>query len=205
MEKLIEKIANSVVDWCYGKNEIVSENQREILVYGYTLFLGSVIKTIVILFLAICTHTLFKTIIIIGSFGLLRNYAGGIHCKTELGCTFCMIGVWAIGLLVSFVNIPVVVSAIMAVIIVLTIILYAPRSTKNNPLRNKKVWKQKRVCSICIMALFILASAITGIVFKKQEVMNMILTSMFIEVFSILLLVEKEGEEHEEEFKRENC
>lgn len=205
MANLIEKCASGIVKWCFHDEKRVSSEQKEILVYGYTLFLENVYKTIILLIIALITKTLWETLLIIGSFALLRNFSGGIHCRSSTGCTLGMIGVWIAGLIVSRIEIPLPALIMMAVIIAWTILRYAPQSTRNNPIQAGAVWKQKRIGSICVMTGLLSAGLICGIWLKRPEITNMILTSMYIEAFSILLLVEKEERQNEETGFEESC
>ena len=103
-----------------------------------------------------------------------------------------MIGVWVVGLIVSRIELPLIVLIMMGVIIVWTVLRYAPQSTGNNPIQSKKVWQQKRIGSLVVMALLLTAGMVCGLLLNRPEILNMILTSLYIEAFSILLLVEKE-------------
>lgn len=199
MNSLTEKISKKIVHWVMCHESEISKEQEEILVYGYVLFLESFYKTIIMLLIAIITHTFWRTLITIGSFGLLRSFAGGIHCRSGIGCTFCMVIVWMIGLLVSWIEIPLPVLIVMICVVLITIILYAPKSTKNNPIRSNKIKKQKHFASIAVVLTGLSVGFITGVYMGQLKVLNMILTSFLIEAFSILLLVEKEGEENEEQ------
>lgn len=109
-----------------------------------------------------------------------------------------MVGVWCAGIIVSKIKLPIVVLVMMGFIIIWTILRHAPQSTGNNPIYDKKVWKYKRVGSVWIMILLMSVGLICGLLLKQTEILNMIWTSLYIEAFSILLLVEKEGRNNEE-------
>ncbi|MBP3505333.1 MAG: accessory gene regulator B family protein [Lachnospiraceae bacterium] len=199
MEKVIEKLANKIVHWsCSDRSELGSE-QEEILVYGYVLLLENAYKLLVLLIVALLTHTLTETIIIVGSLMLLRNFGGGVHCHGSIGCTLSMIGVWLAGLFVSKIDIPVPVICVMAGIIIWTIVRYAPQTTRNNPIQNISVLKGKRIGAILVMFFLFGAAYVSGILWGRTDIMNMILTSMLIEVISMLILVEKEEKSDEED------
>lgn len=191
-----EKCAGRIVA-CLQRGEETTEEQTEVLVYGYTLLLENLYKTLILIAVACLTHTIRETCIIIGSFAALRSCAGGIHCKGSLGCTASMLGIWGLGLVVAHVILPVPLLVILLGIIIWIIVRYAPRSTQNNPIVDEKVRKQKKAGSIGTVAVLSIAGIICyGL--GEPSVLNMILTSMFLEAFSILLLKEKEGERYEE-------
>lgn len=201
MVNFTDKCAKWIMKWSLLDNKNVTEEEKEVLVYGYTLFLENFIKTFVLVLVALITHTLFQTFIIIGSFGLLRSFSGGVHCRSGFACTLCMIGVWAVGLIVAEISIPLPILIIMSGITVWIILKYSPQSTKNNPILNVKIKKQKRMCSIIVVISLLIIGFISGVYLNRFDILNMILTSIFIEAFSILLLVEKEEADNEEEFK----
>lgn len=200
MANLIEKCAVHIVKWCFRGEKSVSDEQEEILIYGYTLFLENVYKAVILFVLALFTKTLWETLLVIGSFILLRSFSGGIHCRSSIGCTIGMVGVWCAGIIVSRIKLPIVALVMMGFIIVWTILRYAPQSTGNNPIYDKKVWKHKRAGSVWVMVLLLAIGLVCGLLLKQPAILNMIWTSLYIEAFSILLLVEKE-ERNNEEFK----
>lgn len=196
---LTEKFANRIAVWSLPKDQEHYEEQLEVLSYGYVLFLENAYKTLVLLTIAILTHTLIRTVIIIGSFVLVRSFAGGVHCKSGLGCTACMVLVWAIGLVMGQVGISLPVVLFMMLIIIGVIVKYAPKTTRNNPIRKEDIRKSKRRGAIISTGILLGAGAVIGFGFGRMEILDMITASLFIESLSILLLVKKEETRHEED------
>lgn len=196
---LTEKFANRIAVWSLPKDQEHYEEQLEVLSYGYVLFLENAYKTLALLIIAILTHTLIQTVIIIGSFVLVRSFAGGIHCKSGLGCTACMVLVWAIGLVMGQVGISLPVVLFMMLIIIGVIVKYAPKTTRNNPIRKEAIRKTKRRGAIISTGVLLGAGAVIGFGFGRMEILDMITASLFIESLSILLLVKKEETRHEED------
>ena len=195
---LTEKFANRIAVWSLPKDQEHYEEQLEVLSYGYVLFLENAYKTLVLLTIAILTHTLIRTVIIIGSFVLVRSFAGGVHCKSGLGCTACMVLVWAIGLVMGQVGISLPVVLFMMLIIIGVIVKYAPKTTRNNPIRKEDIRKAKRRGAIISTGVLLGAGAVIGFGFGRMEILDMITALLFIESLSILLLVKKEETRHEE-------
>ncbi|MBO4947102.1 MAG: accessory gene regulator B family protein [Lachnospiraceae bacterium] len=196
---LTEKFANRIAVWSLPKDQEHYEEQLEVLSYGYVLFLENAYKTLALLIIAILTHTLIQTVIIIGSFVLVRGFAGGIHCKSGLGCTACMVLVWAVGLVMGQVGISLPVVLFMMLIIIGVIVKYAPKTTRNNPIRKEDIRKAKRRGAIISTGVLLGAGAVIGFGFGRMEILDMITASLFIESLSILLLVKKEEARHEED------
>lgn len=196
---LTEKFANRIAVWSLPKDQEHYEEQLEVLSYGYVLFLENAYKTLALLIIAILTHTLIRTVIIIGSFVLVRSFAGGVHCKSGLGCTACMVLVWAIGLVMGQVGISLPVVLFMMLIIIGVIVKYAPKTTRNNPIRKEAIRKAKRRGAIISTGILLGTGAVIGFGFGRMEILDMITASLFIESLSILLLVKKEETRHEED------
>lgn len=205
MANFTEKCATGIVNWCFRNEKKIANDQREILIYGYTLFLENVYKTVILLLVALLTNTVWQTLLIIGSFAVLRNFSGGIHCRSSLGCTAGMVGVWVLGLLVSRIELPPIVLFLMGIVIVWTIVRYAPQSTSNNPIQDQTIWKRKHIIAILVMTVMLSAGLVCSIWLEHPEILNMIWTSMYIEAFSILLLVEKEEMTNEENGFEKSC
>lgn len=195
---LTEKIANRIARWSLFEAQENYEEQLEILTYGYVLFLENAYKTLVLLLIAVLTGTIFQTLVIIGSFVIVRGFAGGIHCKSGLGCTACMIMVWIVGLVVAQTGLYIPLVLLMIVMIIGIIVSYAPRTTANNPIVNEDIRRGKRRGAIISTALLLGIGALAGFGFDRIDVLNMITASLFIESLSILLLVKKEEEKHGE-------
>lgn len=196
---LTEKFANRIAVWSLPKDQEHYEEQLEVLSYGYVLFLENAYKTLVLLTIAILTHTLIQTVIIIGSFVLVRSFAGGIHCKSGLGCTACMVLVWAVGLAIAQVGICLPLLVFMIIIETGVIVKYAPKTTRNNPIRKEAIRKAKRRGAIISTGVLLGVGAVIGFGFGRMEILDMITASLFIESLSILLLVKKEETRHEED------
>lgn len=203
MTNFVEKISKKIAKWSFGNK--LSEEKEEILVYGYSLILENLYKLAILLVIALLTKTLWQSLLIIGSVALLRNFAGGVHCTTSLGCTAIMVAVWGLGLVVSWIEIPVPILILMAGIIIWTILRYAPRCTRNNPITDPAIWKRKRIGAIVVMLILLTGGVLAYMQWGRNDVLNMILTSMLIEAFSILILVEKEEKGNEEDESEESC
>lgn len=200
---LTEKIANRIARWSLSEEQENYEEQLEILTYGYVLFLENAYKTLVLLLIAVLTGTIFQTLVIIGSFVIVRSFAGGIHCKSGLGCTACMIMVWVVGLVVARTGLYIPLVLLMLAITIGIIVSYAPRTTANNPIVNADIRKRKKRGAIISTVILLGIGCLAGIGFGRMDVLNMITASLFIESLSILLLVKKEEEKHGETERNE--
>ena len=79
------KIADKVVDSMY-ENHIIEQDEIEIYRYGTQLLLETFFSFLMFLVIAAFFSRVMEMIIFTISFALLRQYAGGSHSKTFLGC-----------------------------------------------------------------------------------------------------------------------
>lgn len=65
---------------------VIEEGDRELYRYGFFLLLSSVLYLIVAVIFGSAFGVLWESILFYFLFSILREYAGGIHAKTEQGC-----------------------------------------------------------------------------------------------------------------------
>ncbi len=184
MENVIENMAHAVAKWSVGEED---EEQVEIVSYGITLFIEGIYKMIILMIIAVLTHKLYATIVVIGSFCGLRLLAGGIHCKTSLGCTSTMILIWLSGIMSVYVNISMPLMSVMLCVSLIIVAVYAPASTKNNPITDEKIIRRKKFGAIAFVCIQIIICGV-AVNMDNMELANMISVPVFIEAVSIVLL-----------------
>lgn len=79
------KIADKIADSMY-ENHIIEQDEIEIYRFGTQLLLETLFSFLVFLIIAAFFGRVTEMIIFTISFALLRQYAGGSHSKTFLGC-----------------------------------------------------------------------------------------------------------------------
>ncbi|MCM1273313.1 MAG: accessory gene regulator B family protein [Clostridium sp.] len=196
MENVIENMAHTVAKWSVGEED---EEQVEIVTYGITLFIESIYKMIILMIIAILTHKVYETVVVIGSFCGLRLLAGGIHCKTSIGCTSTMILIWLSGIMSVYVNIPILLMSAMLCVSLIVVAAYAPAATKNNPITDTKIIRRKKIGATAIVCIQIIVCA-TAVNTKNMALANMVSVPVFIEAVSILMLKLEQAREKENLF-----
>lgn len=180
MEKYI---ATVISDWCLKKNS-VTPTQEIAIRYGIELFLNSLLKILLILLIGTIFGKGIETIIVISCFSILRGEAGGIHMKSSLGCFLSMSAIVIVSVLGAEV-IPYFskyVSILVIGISLIVISLYAPFTTKNNPITDKKIIKQKKWKAMIVV--FILGVLI--FITKDNHLRALVLIPVIIEIITIL-------------------
>lgn len=67
-------------------SSVIEEGDRELYSYGFFLLLSSVLYLVVATIFGSAFGILWESVIFYFLFSILREYAGGIHAKTEHGC-----------------------------------------------------------------------------------------------------------------------
>lgn len=154
----------------FGLQNIIGEIPKIFLVIGISFLLGIIKETLL-------------TILIIMPY---RNFSGGFHLKTHIGCivgtTMFYCGVAAISKYI--VLLPIIkYSMALAILIfgIWMIKLYAPADTENVPILNKKERKQKKILSYIILTIALIIASII----PNNIITNIILFGYLIQTLNI--------------------
>jgi accessory gene regulator B len=83
---MIDRISNYLVDNVICKDEILSDDEKEILNFGVTRIVEDTPKYIIMLALAIITRTLTEFGIVFLITVAYKTFIGGAHARTNLSC-----------------------------------------------------------------------------------------------------------------------
>ena len=87
---MIPKLAKNVAHFFVVKN-VASKSKEAIYAYGMELLISDVLNTLIVLLIALISHTLPAVIIFIAVFMILRRFVGGYHANNHLSCMFTLI------------------------------------------------------------------------------------------------------------------
>ena len=87
---MIDRMAGKIAQWNKGILKL-SEEESKVVEYGVSVFLDSVFKFLVLLFISILIGKEIEFGLCLFSFCGLRYWAGGIHCSTRERCLIAMI------------------------------------------------------------------------------------------------------------------
>lgn len=131
-----------------------SEEDNIAIQYGFELILDNIIKLLFLQILGIFLGKGFETFIILFSFCALRLQAGGIHAKTNVGCSLGMLLVWGLSLVGSTIiklEIPYII--IIYIISMIVMFCFAPKGKNINHFTSSSKLK-KKLMSMLIISLF---------------------------------------------------
>lgn len=135
---MIENIA-----YYFSKRLSSDTDEQEILQYGLECFINTLIPTIFYFTFAVLQNMIFKTIIWIVLFLLLRNYIGGYHASSHARCITLstLYGLLTLFCIYYFNYIPLIVEICSCIIITIFHILFGPLINDKNLSGNYKKYK----------------------------------------------------------------
>ena len=87
---MISKLAKNVAHFFVVQN-ITEESKEVVYAYGMELLISDVLNTIIVLLIALISHTLPAVVIFIAVFMGLRQFVGGYHANSHLSCMFTLV------------------------------------------------------------------------------------------------------------------
>lgn len=180
VENIIEKMSCYVVDNLLYKNEKVSEENREVMLFGVTRIIEDLPKYVIILFIGIIFDIL-KYIALVFAVNLAyKTFVGGVHAKDNISCLFTSIIIYILPVVVSLnLNLSTfylyVLTGIVFVVSLYIIIHIAPADTEEVPILKKK--RRNKLKFFAAISLIILLS-ITFIAVKNNLIKEIILFSL---------------------------
>lgn len=87
---MISKLAKNIAHF-FVLHNITEESKEVIYAYGMELLLSDVLNTIIVLLIALLSHTLPAVIVFIVVFMGLRRFVGGYHANSHLSCMFTLV------------------------------------------------------------------------------------------------------------------
>ena len=88
--EMISKLAKNIAHFFVIQN-ITEESKEVIYAYGMELLISDVLNTIIVLLIALISHTLPAVVVFIAVFMGLRKFVGGYHANSHLSCMFTLV------------------------------------------------------------------------------------------------------------------
>lgn len=187
VKEMIDNICLFLTNKIRSETKEVDEEKLEVINYGLHLIIGEIPKIFIVLIVAYFLGILKYTIVMILVLLPYRNFSGGFHLKTHIGCiistTLYYCGIPKISNYIFLYN-PMKVIFILCAWIFGTIMItkYAPADTENVPILRKKERKQKKILSYIsftiglIAALFIKNNIIVNIILFGNIIQSIMIT-----------------------------
>ena len=164
--KMIPKLAKNVAHFFVVKN-VASKSKEAIYAYGMELLISDVLNTLIVLLIALTSHTLPAVIIFIAVFMILRRFVGGYHANNHLSCMFTLIMVmlaFSYGICNVRIQLMWILSICFITIALPVIFCIAPVPHPNKPMSEEK--RKRSIISIVALSAVVIAL----IVFQREEI-----------------------------------
>lgn len=158
------------------------------LEYGVEVLCINITKIFMTLALAYLLDIIFYSLILILSFNLIRRYAFGVHCKKDSSCIIATNMLFVGGAYIcKFIEVNIIFSIIISLIILISLIKYAPGDTEERPILGKE--KRRKLKSKSILCACV--NLCIALIIKDEIIGNLIFIGTLLECISINPLVYK--------------
>ena len=137
---MIAKLAKSTA-YFFVEKQIVKKEDEEVYAYGMELLYSSIINIVLAVIIAIITNTVYPTAAFLGTFIVMRQYIGGYHAKTHLGCiSIFAIVLYCFAILSRYIpeEYELLISIFSDIMSVFLVLKFAPVEHPNKPLSDKE-------------------------------------------------------------------
>ena len=184
---MISKLAKNIAHFFVIQN-ITEESKEVIYAYGMELLISDVLNTIIVLLIALISHTLPAVVVFIAVFMGLRQFVGGYHANSHLSCMFTLVMVMLV-FSYGICNVSEQIASIFSIgfiTIALPVIFCIAPVPHPNKLMSEEKGVKLRKRSI-ILAVFLSAAVIALLVFQYQKISLYVSSGILLSAIMALL------------------
>lgn len=155
---MIAKLAKSTA-FFFVEKQIVKKEDEEVYAYGMELLYSSIFNIALAAIIAIITNTVYPTAAFLITFIVIRQYIGGYHAKTHLGCmSIFAVVLCCFAVLSRYIpaECEVWISMLAIVLAMFLILRFAPVEHPNKPLSCKEKSRLRKSGIISVFTVFVL-------------------------------------------------
>ena len=189
---MINFLSNCLADFLC-KKEIITEERKEIYVYGYQILFSSFFGIVTVLIMSFLLHKEAEGILFLCLFILTRQFTGGFHAKHFYTCFIAFTGTFLCILFFQayFIKFDYFLYYLFMIIIyVVTVLKYAPMEHSNKPL-TEEVRKNSRINS-CVLSIVWILLFVFLYRFYHELAIVVVLTLASIAAYLLLEIIFKE-------------
>ena len=184
---MIDKFCNYIVRKIRNKMPEIDDERAEIILYGIQLIVGEIPKVFLVFIIGAILGLWWQTLL---SFFLILPYkicSGGFHLKTHLGCFICTNIIYCGNAYISTIfNFPnqitkYITIAIIWILGIMMVSIYAPADTENRPILTKKERKSKEILSY----IFLCTNMTIALFIPNRIISNIMIFGTLIQTISI--------------------
>lgn len=155
---MIAKLAKSTA-YFFVEKQVVKKEDEEVYAYGIELLYSSILNIALAVIIAIITNTVYPTATFLTTFIVIRQYIGGYHAKTHLGCmSIFAVVLCCFAVLSRYIpaECEVWISMLSVILSIFLILKFAPVEHPNKPLSDKEKSRLRKDGIISAFTVFIL-------------------------------------------------
>ena len=190
--KIFSLLSNKITDFLY-KKEVISQEQKEVYIYGFTVLFLNILDILIILALGILIERYLDTIVFLMVFGITRQYTGGYHAKTVSKCLVVYVLIYLVIMFLSSSNVILVNGAmfqiLLCIVYIIAVIIYAPIQNDNKVISNVERKKYKIISIVSAICISTISVIVYGI-FPTMAI-TISLTLFAVTILMILVVIRK--------------
>lgn len=158
---MVDKLSNYLLNNLLIKDESISQEKKEVLLFGITRIIEDIPKYIGIFIICLILGILKECLLVFAITIVYKTFIGGAHARTNLGC-FLYSTAYFIGPIILAQNLilsPNILNVVYSLIFLLSIyviIKIAPADTEEVPIINKKLRNKLKILAATSLSLIYL-------------------------------------------------
>lgn len=189
---MIDRLVLNIADFFMSRN-IITDNNKDMCVYGLSLIIAGVINILVILFAGAVTGNLMLAILFLMVLIPLRMFTGGYHANTHIGCNIVFLGVFllSVSVLKYLVDNGLDIYSWMAVSLgIFVVSKFAPMENSNKILSEAQKAKYK-IISLAIYSIWVIMALILNMISHVEKLSykeEWRITGLYINIILIIIV-----------------
>lgn len=172
---------NQTINTITKYNPNYNKDQLEKLKYGLEGIYLTITKTIVILTLSILFNIVKEVLMILILFNIIRYFAFGFHAESSKQCLIISFSIFiGLPLIIFYLQPNLILKAVISILCIIQIIIFAPSDTIKRPLPNKKKRLIRKIISTIIALIYTIILLIT-----KNTISEILLCVLIIQTINI--------------------
>lgn len=161
---MIDKFCDYMTNKIKENSSDMDEEKEMVINFGVKLIFGELPKILILFLIGFILGIGWYTLLAFLLLCPYRSFTGGFHLKTHLGCMICTTLLYCGPVvLAKYTNITpdyikYIIIAIIGVVSIILITIYAPADTENIPIISKKDRKRKKILAYVSLIILILIS-----------------------------------------------
>ncbi|WP_326910859.1 accessory gene regulator ArgB-like protein [Sedimentibacter sp. MB31-C6] len=190
---MINYLTNNITEY-FCSNNIITDDEKDIYIYGLQLIISSVVGIILIISLGFILNNIINSILFLITFISIRMYSGGYHANSYIKCNVSLVIIYLLSIVVISIipyNYISIMYISMIILTIYIIIKYSPVDNKNKKLTNNQKKRNKKVTLILLFTFYLIGIATYKI--NSQIFYTIIVTMFFVAALIIKKIIEEGG------------